>query len=141
MEGLGRVFNVIPVADNVYVNLKDASAVTFVCYIDGGDTFTLTEATSAGGGGAQVLATLTRYYTSSGVGTGTWTKRTQAAGSTVVTPDSTAQDAMVVTVNATELSDGFTHLKLASTSTGTVVAITHDLTVQRDPANLPAVSA
>jgi hypothetical protein len=44
-------------------------------------------------------------------------------------------------VSAAELSDGFTHLNLASTSTGTVVALTHDLNVQRDPANLPAVSA
>jgi hypothetical protein len=140
MEALGREFNAIAVADNVYVPVKDAGGVTFLCYLAAaaGDTYTLTEATSAGGGGAQVLATITRYWTSNGVG-GAWTLHTQAAGSTVVTAAATAENGMVVEVDASELSDGFTHIKLASTGAGLVTAIQRDLVVQRNPANLPAL--
>ena len=104
-------------------------------------TYTVTEAQDVGGTGAQVLATVTRYYTSSGIGTGTWTLNTQNAASTVVTTSATAQDSCMFTVHSPELSDGYTHVKVASTSTGTVTAIAHDLHVQRDPANLPALSA
>ena len=141
MEALGYHFNTVPVADNVYVNMRDADAVTFQCVLDGGDTYTVTEAQDVGGTGAQVLATVTRYYTSSGIGTGTWTLNTQNAASTVVTTSATAQDSCMFTVHSPELSDGYTHVKVASTSTGTVTAIAHDLHVQRDPANLPALSA
>lgn len=141
MEALGRLINVIPLADNTYINLKDGQGVTFICYLAAaaGDTYTLTEATSAAGAGAQVLATITRYHTSTGDGTDAWTKRTQTAGSTVVTAAAATQNGMVVEVDGTELSDGFKYLKLASTGAGTVTAVLHDLTVQRAPANLPAL--
>jgi hypothetical protein len=140
MEALGRVLNGIAIADNVYVPLKDCGGVTFLCYLAAaaGDTYTLSEATSAGGGGEQVLATITRYWTSNGVG-GAWTLHTQAAGSTVVTAAATAENGMVVEVDVEELSDGFTHVKLASTGAGLVTAIQRDLKVQRSPANLPAL--
>lgn len=134
--GLGRVLNIIPIADAVYVSLKDAEAVTFVMYKSGGDTATITEATAAAGTSAQVLAKITDVYTSDGVG-GVWTKVTQAAGSAYVA----AADCVAFTVSAEQLSDGFKYIKCASTSTGVVYAITHDLKVQRTPANLPALNA
>lgn len=137
MEGLGRVFNVLNVGDGVGINMRDYGAVTYVCYLAAGDTFTLTEASSLAGSYAN-LATVTQYYTAAPAGTGTWTKVTQAAAATVVT----ASDLVAVfTVSAEELSDGKTHLKCTSTSTGTVVAILHDPKHGRTPANLPAVSA
>lgn len=136
MEALGRLFNVLPTADDVYVDLRDCDGVTFVCVNAAGETWTLTEATTAAGGGAQVLATITRFHASATVGAA-WVKNTQAAASTVVSTAS--QDAVVIEVDAAELSDGFRFVKLASTGAGTVVAITRDLKVARAPANLPAM--
>lgn len=138
MDGLGRVFNVVAVADDVYVPLKDAGAVSFVCHLAAGDTYTVTSASSAAGTGAAVLATVDHFYDSTGVG-GAWSKVTQTAASTVVNDGTAGHDCSVFTVQAAELPDGHTHLKVASTSTGTVVAILHDLAVQRAPENLPAL--
>ena len=135
MEGLGRLFNVLPVADDVYVDLKDAGGVTFVGVLAAGDTWTLTEQ-KADGSGDQALATITSWYVSATVGAA-WTRKTQAAASTVVT--SSSEDVVVIEVEASELSDDYTQVKLASTSTGTVFAIQRDLKVQRAPANLPAL--
>jgi hypothetical protein len=138
MDGLGRVFNVVAVADDVYVPLKDADAVSFVCFLGAGDTYTVTSAASAGGSGSAVLATVTHFYDSTGVG-GAWTKVTQAAASTVVNNGTAGHDCSVFTIHNAELPDGHTHVKVASTSTGTVVALLHDLKVMRAPENLPAL--
>lgn len=138
MDGLGRVFNVVAVADDVYVPLKDASAVSFVCHLGAGDTFTVTSATSAAGGSAAVLATVDHFYDSTGTG-GAWSKEEQAAASTVVNDGTAGHDCSVFTIHESELPAGHTHVKVASTSTGTVVAILHDLKVQRAPENLPAL--
>jgi transcriptional antiterminator Rof (Rho-off) len=138
MDALGRVFNVHPLADDVYVSLAGASAVTFIGVNAAGETWTLTEAKDAAATGAQVKACLTRYHVSTTVGA-VWAALTQAAASTIVTTAS--QDVLVVTVEGTQLSDTYKYLKLTSTGSGTVVAVTHDLTVQRKPANLPAIGA
>lgn len=135
-KALGRLFNVLAVADDVYVPLKNASGVTFVCHNASGDTYTLTEARDAAGTGAQVLATITDFHVSATVGAA-WTRVTQAAGSTMIPTGS--QDVAVLEIEGTELSDGYTHVKLASTGAGTVVALLRDLMVQRAPANLPAL--
>ena len=140
-EGLGRLFNIGFTFDDVYVNMRDVDAVTFVFHLTAGDTFTLTEAKSVAGASAQVLPTITQFYTALVTGAGQWTKRTQAAGSTVVTTGAYAAHVAVFTVRDEELSDGYTHLKVASTSTGTVKAILHDLSFQRSPELLPAISA
>lgn len=136
MEALGRLLNVLATADDVYVPMKDASAVTFVTVLGAGDTYTLTEATTAAGGGAQVLTTITRFHRQATAGAA-WERVTQAAASTMVLSGS--YDVGVLTIDATELSDGYKYLKLASTGAGTVVALLHDLLVQRAPANLPAL--
>jgi hypothetical protein len=140
MEALGRVFNAIAIADGVYVPLAQAGGVSFLCYLAAaaGDTYTLTEAKTAAGGSAQVLATIEKYWTSNGVG-GVWTKHTQAAASTVVTAAATAENGMVVEVEAPELSDGYAWVKLASTGAGLVTAIQRDLHVMRSPSNLAAL--
>ncbi|WP_322501820.1 hypothetical protein TR631_33860 [Streptomyces rochei] len=135
MEGLGRTFNVVPTADGVEVNCRDTSAVTFVCV--GADTYTVQEAQDAAGTGARNLAVITHYYeNASAAGANAWTKATQAAGAAVTTAAAVA----VIEVSTKSLADGYTHLKCSSTATGLVTAITHDLTVQRDPRNLPAAA-
>jgi len=136
MEALGRRFNVLPVADDVYVRMSDCTGITFVGVNTAGDTWTLTEAKDAAGTGAQVLTTITRFFTSATVGAA-WVLGTQAAASTVVT--SASQDVVVIDVDGAELSDTYDFIKVASTSTGTVFAIQHDLESQRKPANLPAL--
>jgi hypothetical protein len=137
-DGLGRVFNVVAVADDVYVPLVDARAVSFVCYLGAGDTYTVTSAASAAGASSAVLAVVDHFYDSTGVG-GAWSERTQAAASTVVNDGTAGHDCSVFTIAQESLPDGHTHVKVASTSTGTVVAILHDLAVQRTPQNLPAL--
>jgi hypothetical protein len=140
-KALGRTLNSTPAADGVWISLKQASGVAFSCYLGGaaGDTYTLQEAKDAGGTGAQNLACITEYHTNTGNGTDAWTRRTQAAAATVVTAATAVQQAMVVEVEGTSLSDGYRYVKLTSTGAGTVNALTRDLTTQRTPANLPAM--
>lgn len=137
MEALGRIFNVVAVADDVLIDMRaaGAQAVTFICYLDAGDTFTLSE---SNGSTTQALATIEQFYKGSGVG-GVWTKVTQAAASTVVLSGAANNDCAIFTVRGPELSDGYYKVKVASAGAGTVVAIVHDLQTQRTPANLPAL--
>lgn len=141
MEALGRTVNAQYLMDNRYVSLKDCQGVAFLCYLTGaaGDTYTLTEAQDASGTGAQVLATITRYHTSTGNGSDAWTLHTQAAASTVVTAASADENCAWFEVDAAELSAGFDYVKVASTGAGIVIAVQHDLDVQRKPANLVAI--
>lgn len=140
-RALGRLFNSTPAGDGVWINLKAAGGVAFLCYLGGaaGDTYTLQEAKDAAGTGAQNLANIATYFTNTGNGTDAWTKRTQAAAATVVTTATAAQQAMVCEVEATALSDTYKFVKLTSTGAGTVNAVTRDLSAQREPANLPAM--
>ncbi|WP_225811330.1 hypothetical protein [Streptomyces spinosus] len=143
-KALGRLFNSTPAADGVWIALKGAAAgVDFSCYLAGavGDTYTLQEAKDSSGTGAQNLAVITEYHTCTGNGSDAWTRRTQAAAATVTTAAAATQNAMVVAVEGTSLSDGYRYVKLTSTGAGTVNAITRDLLAQRAPANLPATGA
>jgi hypothetical protein len=139
MEGLGRLFNVVAVADDVFLNMRDAAGVTFIGINAAGDTWTLQEADAASGGTEQDLAVIDRSHVQAvGVGADAWVLLTQVAAATEVT--SAAQDVVAIYVPATSLSDGFTHLKLTATGAGIVIAILHDLDVQRNPVNLPALA-
>lgn len=142
-RALGRLFNTVPAADNAWIALRGAGGVTFSCYLAGavGDTYTLQEARDAAGTGAQNLAVIAEYHTSTGNGSDAWTRRTQAAAATVVTTATATQNAAVIEVEGTSLSDGFRYVRLASTGAGTVNALTRDLATGRAPANLPAASA
>lgn len=140
-KALGRLVNSTPAADGKWINLRDAGGVSFLCYLAGaaGDTYTLQEAKDASGTGAQNLAVVTEYFTNTGDGSDAWTRRTQAAAATVVTAAAATQNAMVVEVMGTSLSDTYKFVKLTSTGAGTVNAVTTDLMTQRAPANLPAM--
>jgi hypothetical protein len=142
-KALGRLFNVTPAADGVWINLQRASGITFSCFLTGavGDTYTLQEARDGSGTGAQNLAAFTERYTSTGNASDAWTRTAQAAAATVVTTATAAQNAMVCEVEGTSLSDGYKFVKLTSTGAGTVTAITRDLTTQRAPQNLPAMGS
>lgn len=143
MKAQGRLFGgPILIGDGVYYNLQGCTNVAFLCYLAGaaGDTYTLTSAQDASGTGAAVLAVITEYFTSDGVG-GLWTRRTQAAGSTMVTAAATAQNGAVLEVSANSLPDTHKFLKLTSTGAGLVTVIGTDLTIQRRPDRLAVVNA
>lgn len=133
---LGRLINIVhTLGDSTYVNLQSAGAVTFVCQLDAGDTWTLSSASDASGTGVTALAKVTKFYTAAKAG-GVWAETSQAAASTVVTADSKVA---VFTIRGEQLPDGHSYVKCPSTSTGTVTAILHDLKYQATPANLASV--
>ena len=146
MQGLGRLFNVVPKANGVAINMSQCSAVTFVFNND--DTATLTTATTFAG-----TYRAYNYFTpnwvpiavgytnaDNGVGTGSWVKVTQTAASTFITATDIAG---TFTVFGSEMPAGYDYLKCTLTTNDGIglVAILHDLTVQRGPANLAVVSA
>lgn len=134
MLGLGRVFNVIPAASGVTVYLTRASAVSFVTFEDDGSTIaTMTEVDSTGTNVEQALDTVFQPYKGPGVG-GTWTAMAEQ-DDTVDLADDTANDCMVLTVHHSQLSDGYDGVQ-CTVDGGICIAIIHDLTIQRKPANL-----
>lgn len=137
-DGLGRVFNIVAVADGVLVKMLPGTAVTFVGYLSTGDTYTVQEAKDSAGTGAQNLAVITRYFDSDGVG-GAWSRQTQAAAATVTNDGTAGHDCSAFTIRAEQLSDTYRYVKCTSTGAGVVYAIVHDLLVQRTPQNLPAL--
>jgi hypothetical protein len=134
MEGLGRVVNVVPIAQGTLISLKDCAGVTFVC--TGDDTFTLTSAATYNGDTTD-LATITDYYTNaSTAGADPWVMHTQAAADNVVI----ASGAVSFYVDGSDLPAGAEYVSVTHGSAGLVMAILHDLLVQRTPPNLRVLS-
>lgn len=132
-SALGNQFNVIAAASGVHIPLTRASAVTFITFEDDGSTiWTLKESQS--GSGEQALAALSTLYKGPGVG-GTWTTVSQTAAATYDLADDTANDCVVATVRADQLTNGFNSVEL-TVDGGIVVAIVHDLAEKIDPAQL-----
>jgi hypothetical protein len=144
-DGLGRVFNVIHAASGVDIPLTQGSCVSFI-HAQGGTgtaTLTITQTDSTGvnseadlnvgtqSAGSENLGS--RYYVGPDVG-GTWTAKA-ATSANVFTLGGATNDTGVVTVRAEQLADGYDRVQ-ATASAGTVVAIVHDLLVQRKPSNL-----
>lgn len=138
MEALGRTFDVVPIASGVYINMANASGVTFVC--TGADTFTVREAKDHSGTSVQNIASLiTHYYQQAGTdGTHAWTKQTQAAAAAVTQASAYTT---VIEVPVSWMDDQFDYIYCHAAASGLVTAILHDLTVQRTPANLAILSA
>lgn len=142
--GLGRVFDVVPVAASQGISMQNCNAIDFVCTESGGaTTFTLTVATTFAGTYRAFnfftpnFTPFTYYYTrtSDTAGTVAWARQTQTAASTVVS--AATSDTLVIPLFATQLPDGYSYVKLTATGgTGLVCAVLHDLAVARMPANL-----
>lgn len=136
MEGLGRVFNVVPIAAGQGISMKGCSAITFVC--TGNDTFTLTVANTFGGSYATPGNIITRKHTNtSTANTAAWVDATQAASNAVTISSGT----VVFTVGQAQIPDPAAYLKVSVGASGLVTAILHDLKAKRAPANLPIVGA
>lgn len=138
MKGLGRVFNVIASASGVGVRLKNGTAVSFVTFEDDGSTIaTITQRDSLGVLNEIALDCDVYPHKAPGIG-GTWTAMAEQ-DDTLDLGDDTTNDAMCFTVDAAQLAAGYDTVEV-TVDGGYVVAILHDLTVQRAPANLASIA-
>jgi hypothetical protein len=119
--------NIIAQANGAQIKIHQGEAVTFVTYLDAG-TQALTLEESIDGASSQNLAEITKLYKAPGTG-GTWTEVTQTASHQYTHADAT-NDAVVLTVFGTQLSDGYNTVELTG-ATGTVLAIVHGLHNER----------
>lgn len=167
MEALGRLFDigagVVPLdlqtaRTGVRCSLRRSGGVTIVVFKGIGTagedpTYTLKEHNAASGGTSQNLAVIDHYYLKTSLsnldGTQTWSRIAQAKAATVADPGGAGTSAessqiLVIEVEGTQLSDGFTHVSLdcadvgSNAQLGAVLYFTRDLSVQRKPSNLPA---
>ncbi|HET9889653.1 MAG TPA: hypothetical protein VFQ42_04055 [Mycobacterium sp.] len=140
----------------IRANLRNAQSVIFkvsmAAAASGTDdlVFTLNEHTAKTGGTTTALANITTWWLKSATtldGTQTWTKQTQAAGSTFTIPGAsyaTKQVIAALQVNTKDLDDTYDYVSLSCAATaaisrlGVIDTILTDLTVRRDPANLAA---
>lgn len=136
MEGLGRLFNVVPIAASRGLSMTGCSGITFVT--TGSDTFTVTVATGFAGSYATPGTLTCNVYKSSATnGSAAWVKdNTLITANTIVTTVSTSFH-----ISGTFLPDLKNYIKVTPSGAGLVTAIFHDLVVQRTPPNLAIVSA
>ncbi|MFJ3923019.1 hypothetical protein [Streptomyces sp. NPDC090022] len=135
MDALGRLFNAATSATTAATafGLKDAGGATIILIGATSGNATIQEAQDSAGTGAQNLAVFTKYYRQN---SGVWTKVTQAAAATVTAGTG---GLLVAEVEASQLSDGFTHITCSHAS-GSFVILPRDLSTKRKPENLRAVT-
>lgn len=138
IEALGRVFNIIPIADGVAIRLRAGESVTF--FTSGADTFTITTgATSAAADDPGDI--IDHAYIVSGATNGTvaWAEQavTPAAAAVAFAGASTG----AIHFSAEMMPAGSKYVKCTKSVAGLVYAVVHDLLVQRKPDNLEVLSA
>ena len=144
MEALGRMFNVGTTATTAktYFNVTACAAVEIILIgaTSGNATVYIAEDNAATGEVAYTGADsahgdgLTYYWTQA---SGLWTKHTQAVASTFT---AATGGLAVCWVPMTGLPAAYTHIT-ASHASGSFLIVPHDLTVQRGPANLAALTS
>ncbi len=141
MDGLGRVFNVISLADTVGFNISACSAVSFLVTASGASSLAVTAAKTFAGSydnftPANGFSQQTRWYQStSDTCTAAWTKQTAVWTTNSIALAGTTGYMSCFTIYGSQLADGYKYLKGTCTN-GTLVVILHDLTVARSPENL-----
>lgn len=135
MEGLGRLFNVVPIAAGTLISLKDSAGITFVC--TGADTFTVKSAATYNGS-PTALTAISRYYSNtSTAGAAAWTDSGDVSPVSAVT---IASGAVCFYIDASDLPAAAEYVEVTVGASGLVAAILHDLNVQRQPKNLRVLS-
>lgn len=141
-DGLGRIFNVVPIAAGQGLLVRDAPAISFLC--TGSDTFTLTIAqTFAGTYRAGSFFTpnwtpISRLYKSTATnGTAAWTRTNITAADNTGAQTNTT----LFCVMGSAIPDTYKYIKCSVGASGLVTAILHDLQYARKPENLTIVSA
>lgn len=144
-EGLGRLFDVEPqISRNTTpngVSLKDAAGVTFTCFVpaSGGDTFIVKQC-GTHGGSYTAFAPISRYYTKATLdGTSQWVDSGDLASN--IGTITIGSGSVSFYVGADDLPAGSCYVEVVPGTSGIVVAILHDLEVQRNPKYLRAPNA
>lgn len=136
IAGLGREFNVVPIAAGVGLSLRDAAGISFVC--TGNDTFTITVADSFAGSYATPGNIITTKQTNTATnGSAAWVTASQSASNAVTITSGT----VVFYVSGDALPDGKSYVKVSAGAAGLVTAVLHDLSTARKPDNLAIVGA
>lgn len=145
MQGLGRVLDVVHDASGNMFTIKNASAVTFISKSSGSNTLTLVAAKTFGGSTtnwttANGFGQVGFYYeNTSATGTAAWTKQTSSWSSNVLTLG-TSGKVDVVTIYTSQFADAYQYIQ-GTAAAGDLIAILHDLTVQRTPPNMTLLGA
>lgn len=143
-SGLGRVLNVVYTASGLSIPLTAGTAVTFVHSQPGTGTSTLTFTQTIAGASSAALNIGTQTAGQENLGStwnvgpdtgGTWTA-TAATSANVFTLGGATNDTGAVTVRAEQLADGYNCAVATASGGANVVAVIHDLLVQRKPSNL-----
>lgn len=165
-DGLGRLFDIStgwsPVDAQTAqtgkrVSLRNAGGCTIVVVKAAGTagddhSYDLQQHTASTGGTTADLDIVTAYYLKQETtldGDETWTRVTQAVASEITDAGAAGTSAeqeqiLVIEVDATQLSDGYSYISLNSGGEGsnaqlsTCIYLLRDLAVQRTPANLVA---
>lgn len=142
-EALGRVIDAHYPADDVYVSLKNAAGVTFFGHeVDGATVFLVTFAADAAGTGAVTPDVIDHYYgKSADVSSGVWHRTAVSPASETFTATDGTEDMVAIEILAAMCPDGKPYVKCAADGSGTVLAVLHDLAIQRAPQNLASVTA
>ena len=147
MYGPGRVFDVVHDSSGNMFSLKNASAVTFIVKSSGAASLAVVAAKAFGGGTttwttANGFGQTPVFYQNTTVnGTAAWTKQTATWTTNSVALAGTTGYTSLITIMTSQFADGFDYIQATGTNTTTCIALLHDLTVQRTPANLAVLGA
>lgn len=146
--GLGRVFDVVGVAAGNMFSLANANAVSFISEASGAATITVQASKTYGGSLVNWTAAngfgqpATWYQNTAHDGTAAWTKQTASWSTATLTLAGTTGYMSVVTFYATQFADQYKYIEISSNANNTyIVAVLHDLSVARTPANLAKLGA
>jgi len=143
MEALGRVYNAVMPADDVYVNLEDYGGVEFhVFEVDGATSATITFSNNAAGGSTSTPDVIDHFYQrSNDQASGVWVEVAVSPASETFTPSDTTGDHAVAYIDASMCPDGKPYVKCTADGSATVTAILVDPHSQRGPVRLASVTA
>lgn len=147
MQGMGRVFDVVHDASGNMFTTKNCSAVSFIVKSSGAASLAVVAAKTFGGS-TQNWTTAngfgqTGFFYQNTVTNGTagWTKQTATWTTNSVALAGTTGYTSVFCIYTSQYADGYDYIQVTGTNTTTVIALLHDLTVQRTPANLLTLGA
>ncbi len=147
MQGLGRVYDVVHDASGNMFTLKNASAVSFIVKSSGAASLAVVAAKTFGGSTQNWTTangygqTAFWYQNTSTTGTAAWTKQTSVWTTNSIALAGTTGYTSIITVYTSQFADAYQYIQATGTNTTTCIAVLHDLTVARTPANLLILGA
>lgn len=147
MAGHGRVFDVVHDASGNMFSIANASAVTFIVKSSGAASLAVVAAKVFGGStttwttGNGFGQTAFFYQEAATNGTAAWTRQTATWTTNSVALAGTTGYTSTFSIYTSQFADGFKYIQATGTNATTVIALLHDLTVQRTPANLTILGA